>query len=90
MNFNFFIDFWHTINENSSMTWSVSDKKILLLYYFNSKNIDLEDILLLLNVFGCQQRLSRMGWKLLFKMQNSNSETWNYEFFKRIEFYVKN
>ena len=60
MSFNFLIDFLHTVDENGSMTWSVSDEKISILYYFNRENINLEYIVLLLNFFACQQTPDEM------------------------------
>ena len=82
MSFNFLIDFLHTVDKNGSMTWSVSNEKILILYYFNRENIDLEYIVLLLNFFACQQRLDGMETSIQNAKIQSN--------FKRIEFYVKN
>ena len=46
MSFNLFADFWHSVDKNGSMTWSVTDQQISILYYFNSENIDLKYICL--------------------------------------------
>ena len=34
-------------------------------------------------------RLGSRGWKLPFEMQKCNSEYWNRDYFKRIEFIVR-
>ena len=41
MTYNFLVNFWTTVDENGSMTWTVTDDKISILYYFNNKNIDM-------------------------------------------------
>ena len=88
--FDLFVAFWHTVGVNSSMTWRILNNKILILYYFNDKNVNLENMLTLLNCFACEYMLERNGWKLPFNMQKSNSESWNYDYIKRVEFVVKN
>ena len=75
----FFIDFWNVADENGSIAWSINDEKISILYYFNSKNLDLDYILSTLNSMAREQWLDRMGWKLPFRMQVSNAESWNYD-----------
>ena len=80
------VNFWTTVDENGSMTLSVTRDKISILYYFNHENINLENILSVLNVFARTYGLDSQGWKLLFTMQVSNSEDWNHDYFKRIEF----
>ena len=86
MSFNFTINFWTTVDENGSMTWNVTQDKISILYYFTDENIDLQNILSVLNDFVRTYSLDTQGWKLPFTMQVSNSEHWNYDYFKRIEF----
>ena len=63
--FNFFIPFWRSVDENSSMTWSATSNKLSILYYFNSE--DLDYLLSLLNAFARDARLDREGWKLHVK-----------------------
>ena len=41
MTYNFLVNFWTTVDENGSMTWTVTDDKISISYYFNNKNIDM-------------------------------------------------
>ena len=60
-----------------------------ILCYFNDENIDLEYILALLNSFAREYGLESRDWKLPFRMQKSNSESGNYDYFKRVEFIVK-
>ena len=48
MPFNFMVNFWTTVDENGTMTWTVNEDKISTLYYFNDENMDLENILSLL------------------------------------------
>ena len=58
MSFNFFINFWHSVDENGSMTCSaINDKFSILCYFFNSKKLDLDYLLSLLNAFAREQRL---------------------------------
>ena len=44
---------------------------------------------LLLNSLSRVYGLEDRGWKLPFKMQKSNSESLNYNYFKRMGFVVK-
>ena len=86
LEFNLFVNFWRTVEENVSMTWSIVDDNISILYYFNGENIDLEKILGLLNRLSYAYELER--WNLPLTMQKSNSEGWNYGYYKRVEFAV--
>ena len=40
--FDYLFNFWRTIDENGSMTWTISDNHISKLYYFNDENLDLQ------------------------------------------------
>ena len=87
MSFNFFVNFWTVVDENGSMTWTVTEGKIFILYYFNDeKKYRLENILSLLNSFAFTYGPDAQGWKLPLTMTVSNSEHWNYDYFKRIKF----
>ena len=55
------------MDENSSMIWSATSKKLSILYYFNSENLDLDYLLSFLNAFAREARLDREGWKLHVK-----------------------
>ena len=90
MSFNFLVNFWNAADENGSMTWTFTDQKISVLYYFNNKNINLQKMLSLLKSMAEACGLGSRGWKLPFVMQVSNSEHRNYDYFKRIEYVVKN
>ena len=68
------------------MTWTVFQDKISILYYLSDENTDLKNILSLLNDFFRTYGFDTQGWKLPFTMQVSNSERWDYDYFKRIEF----
>lgn len=57
-------------DENGSMTWTISVKKISFLFCFNNQNIDLEQILGMLNViavncclylFACNSQMPEVG-----------------------------
>ena len=87
--FNFLDNFWRIIDENGRMTWTMSQYEISILYYFNDENTDLQKIIDLLNSLGDGYSLAQRGWKLPFKMQFSDPELWNCDYFKRIEFIVK-
>ena len=87
--FDFLVNFWRIIDKNGSMTWTISDNHISILYYFNDENLDFQKILDVLNSYARSFGLAERGWKLPFKMQVSNSETWNWDYFERIEFVVK-
>ena len=80
--FNFIVNFWRTINENGSMTWTISDNQISILYYFNDENLDLQKNLYALNSYVSSFGVAEGGWKLTFKMQVSDSETWSKDYFK--------
>lgn len=88
MAFNFLVKFWRPLEENGSMTLTISEDLISILYYFNDENIDLEDFFELLNSLTITCSLLQFGWKLLFRMRVSTFETWNHDYFKRIEFSV--
>ena len=89
INLSFFVKFWRSVDENSSITCSATDDKFSILYYFNSKHLDLDYLLSLLNTFVREQQLDRLAWKLPFKMNVPSEELWVYNYFKRIELYVK-
>ena len=74
MSFNFMVNFWTTVDENGTMTWSVTRDKTSILYYFSDENINLENIVSLLNTFARTYGLDSQGWKLPFTMHISNSE----------------
>ena len=57
MSFNYFINFWRSVDENGSMTCSATNDKFSILYYFNSKKLDLDYLLSLLNAFAREQGL---------------------------------
>ena len=87
--FDFLFNFWRTIDENGSMAWTISDNHILILYYFNNENLDMQKNLDILNSYASSFGLAQRGWQLPFKMQVSYSETWNRDYFERIEFVVR-
>ena len=89
ISFNFMVNLCTTVDKNGSMTWSVTQDKISILYYFNDENINLENILSFLSTFARTYGLNSQGWKLPFTMPVSNSEHRNYDYFKRIEFICK-
>ena len=61
MPFNFMVNFWTTVDENGTMTWTVTEDKISTLYYFNDENFFLENILFLLNNVAFTYRLDAQG-----------------------------
>ena len=64
MTLNFMVNFWCTVDENGSITWTVSNDEISILYYFNDENIDLQKILSLLNEFVeaiCRCPVQKLG-----------------------------
>ena len=73
--FDYLFNFWRTIDENGSMTWTISDNHISILYCFNDENLHLQKNLDIFNSYASGFGLAQRGWKLLFKMQVSNSET---------------
>ena len=87
--FDLLVAFWCTIDDNSSMTWRILNNEISILYYFNDENVNLKNMLTLLNYFAREYGLERQGQKLPLKMQKSNSKSWNYDYFKRVEFVFK-
>ena len=79
---NFLAETWRSIDENGSMIWCVYHNKLSILYYFNDENIDLEKLLKCFTDNACEFNIDRMGWKLPFKIKITNSEDWNYDYFK--------
>ena len=75
----------------ATLTMKISTWNIDLEYRLgiSTWNIDLEYILALLNSFAREYGLESRDWKLPFRMQKSNSESGNYDYFKRVEFIVK-
>ena len=65
------------LDQNGSMTWTMTQDKISISYYFNHEIIDLTytiSIMKLLNNFPRTYRLYTQGRKLPFTMTVSNSE----------------
>ena len=85
---NFLINFYRIIDANGSMTWTISEDKISVLHYFNDKNTDLQKIFDMLNSLDNGYGLAQRSWKLPFRMQVSDCESWNHDFFTKIEFIV--
>ena len=80
--FDLFVAFWRTVDENGSIMWRILNKKISILYYFNDENVNLENMLTLLNSFAREYkiktnsyRIETNGWKLPFEMQKSDSKS---------------
>lgn len=84
MAFNFLVNFWRTVDESRSMTCTILEDSISILYYFNDENTNLEKIFELLNSFGETYNLQQRGWNLPFRMRVSDSEMRNRDYFKRI------
>lgn len=70
------------------MAWRISEDFFSVLYYFNDEKTDLKKMLELLNFLAIAYNLSQFGWKLLFRVKVFNSETWNSNYFMRIEFFL--
>ena len=83
--FNYMVNFWTTVDENGSMIWNVTQEKISILYYFNDKNIDLQNILFLISVelmaltlrvgnfvLQCRFRIPNIGIMIISKELNSS------------------
>ena len=80
--FDLFVAFWRTVDENGSIMWRILNNKILILYCFNDENVNLENMLTLLNCFAREYRIETNGyriktngWKLPFEMQKSDSKS---------------
>ena len=82
----FLIKTWRSVDQNGSMTWRVYPNKLSILHYFNNENIDLEKILKCFNENARDFNLDQKGWKLPFEMKMTNSEVWDNDYFKRVEF----
>ena len=65
MPFNFTVNFWTMVDENGSITWTVTEDKISILYDFNDENIDLGNSFSLLNNFAFKYGLDVQSWKFL-------------------------
>ena len=86
---NFLVNFWKTIDENGSMTWTNSDNHISILFLFINYSLNLQKFLNVLNSYVSSFGLAQRGRKLSFKMQVSDWETWNRDYFEIIEFVVR-
>ena len=89
MSFNFMVNFWTMLDQNGSMTWTMTQDKISISYYFNHEIIDLThtiSMIKLLKNFARTYRLYTQGRKLPFTMTVSNSKRWKYDYIKRTEF----
>ena len=60
--------------------------KLSILYYFNDENINLENILKCFSENALDFNLDQIGWKLSFEMKMTNSEVWNNDYFKWVEY----
>ena len=76
---------WKRTDENGSINWRVYSNKLSVFFYFNVENIDLDELLKHFNDNSREFNLPSAGWKLPFKMQKSDAEGWNYDYFKRVE-----
>ena len=85
--FDFLVNFWRTIYENGSMIWTISDNQYRII--LTMKILICKKKLDILNSYASSFGLAQRGWKLPFKMQVSNSETWNRDYFERIEFVLR-
>ena len=81
--------FFKDCHENGSLTWCISNDKFSLFYYYNGKDIDFNRKSNRLNIIANKYEVSKKGKKLLFCMETSNAEKWNYDFLKKVEFVVK-
>ena len=88
MSIDFFVGFWTNVDENGCMNWRVTRNKISILYYFNDENTDLEKNFSILNCFAVKHGLDTRSLKLPFTMEVSKSEDWNYDYYKRIDFFI--
>ena len=59
--FNFIVNILRTTEENGSMSWTISDNQISILYYFNNENLDLQKILDILNSYASRFALAQRG-----------------------------
>ena len=59
--FNFIVIILRTIEENGSMSWTITDNQISILYYFNNENLDLQKILDVLNSYASRLALAQRG-----------------------------
>ena len=59
--FNFIVNILRTTEENGSMSWTISDNQISILYYFNNENLDLQKILDVLNSYSSRFGLAQRG-----------------------------
>ena len=58
-------------------------------YILYDNNIDLKKKFNRLNIIANKYELSKKRWKLPFRMEKYNTEKWNYDFTKKVEFVVK-
>ena len=69
------------------MIWSIHPSKIVIEYYFNDGNIDVEVMPYILNkTIREMPRLLNQGWKPNFCMVCSKPEDWIDDFTKKVKF----
>ena len=66
MFFNFMVNFWTTVDENGSMTWTETQDKLPILYHSNDGNIDFENIFSILNDIARTYGLDTQGLETSF------------------------
>ena len=79
INLSFFVKFWCSVDENSNITCSATDDKFSILYYFNSKHLDLDYLLSLLNTFVREQQLVDSKVNLFVKDLKLKERFQNYQ-----------
>ena len=73
-----------------SFTWSIQPRKIVILFYFNDENIDIQLLKDWLTLGGESSGLASAGRKLLFELICSRPEKWINDYYKKVESVLKN
>ena len=70
-------------------TWHIFPHKIVILFYFNDENIDVDIMVHWLNLEVSKGRMLNSGWKTDFKIICTWLELWIDNFFKKVEFVLE-
>lgn len=87
--FDVFYHFCKEMDNNGSITWTLSESEVEVTYYYNNWNSNLNEILYKLNKITKKVGIRECGWKRTFIMRISNPSYWINDFLGQVKFYVK-
>ena len=82
-------EFYVKFDVFGSMMLQIFPPKIVILLYFNDKNVDIEMMYEWLNHQARRIILASLVWKVPFRLIYSTPESWITDFYKKIEFVLE-